>query len=327
MHRLRTNKLYSITIVSVIICFSIIIFFVTDMFSWKKGIGIADFVNIFLALVTLTAVRYSKIAAESSKTATMNAINQTKVMEEEFLISHFPQLIPLEQEFSIPMKTVERNSKLMNDFFKDIIDLDESVEHNFELLTLYEPINISFFNAGGANAYYIITNFEPHDSGTELPIKEGWGDNVTLVSNKSYIKYYKMFETEESEYHELFYLKIKVQDYLEHIGTGIYSTGSNEKITPLINSHALEEIPIPGLNTFYIIETALNLLPGPQEKHVMQNKFRFSIRYKTFKQLEKNLTTRKIYDLEIIASSIKIFDRRLNFKVNYHLIDEVIEET
>lgn len=60
---------------------------------WKKDIGIADLINVFLALLTLIAVYFSKVAAESSK----DSVLLTKQTVE---YTHNPKLIPLNKRIS-----------------------------------------------------------------------------------------------------------------------------------------------------------------------------------------------------------------------------------
>lgn len=290
-----------------------------EKLTWKANIGVADFVNIFLAIVTLNSVRYSKIAAMSSAKATQNAINQTEVMEKEFAISHFPNLVPIEEDFIVHFETIDVRDLQENEYPEYLLPLDE-FEHLLVDLSLPDPLSISFFNVGGANSYFIKLNVDIQNSQNNYIHKEKLLDKSTLSSNTPYIKYYKMHEYDDIKFHELYYINLKVEEQINTPESGIYSSVSSEDFIPVVKPHELIQLPLTGLATFQLIEEALNLLPG-KSKVVDKSAIRLSIKYKNSEEIETNRFTQKDFELEVVSSSIKIFQNCLRFRVKINQIN------
>lgn len=145
----RSSRL-SFSSILIITFFTGLLLFNFEKLTWKTDIGIADFVNIFLALITLTAVRYSKIAAES-------ALTSTELTSKSLMYTHKPKLIPIRTRVTLPASRIDYDIgtyREMNEF-KSILKL--------------KLTNVFKGNAYNVSAWLsieeeVLDQFEPSDS-------------------------------------------------------------------------------------------------------------------------------------------------------------------
>ena len=93
-----------------------------ESIKWNGEIGMADLINISLALITLAAVNYSKQAAESARKSTdlsKQAISftktQTNLMERELSATLLPKIVPSNKNIVITQSTLYKNISIEDD--------------------------------------------------------------------------------------------------------------------------------------------------------------------------------------------------------------------
>ena len=117
-------------LVVILLISTFILLNIVEYFKWDRDFGFADLINVTLALLTLTAVRYSKIAAESAKESTelskqsMSHIEeQTRMLSIDFENKNNPKLLPDEKSFRIPLFKFPKPKEGFPQEFYDALDL------------------------------------------------------------------------------------------------------------------------------------------------------------------------------------------------------------
>lgn len=288
-----------------------IILNIIEYFKWDRDFGFADLINVTLALLTLTAVRYSKIAAESAKESTelskqsiSHTEEQTRMLAIDFETKNKPKLLPDEKVFQFPLFKFPKP--------------EEDFAPGF-----YDALNLSITNTFYGHAYNVSAWLYIDDN------------KIDSYCHKDTPRFYKQHFNDD--YSFKVYKGIDGEPIIFSIFNDVDSSYEENTLAPLSKNMLVTKY----INTHPVIKHGENIkIDVPLHIHTIigdtlydrisrtspftSDDLELHITYKTSTDLDNNGVHIRKYKVDISHPYLSD-NHHINFSIKYNFLNEIFE--
>lgn len=246
------------------------------LINWKKDFGVADVINITLALLTFTAVKYTRIAAESSKQA-------NTLSKQALEYTHKPKLMPLDTSIFLPISKI-----------------NEEIGSRHVLNEFRSELKLILTNVYEGNAYNVSAWMSVNEESLEnLELKETSKLYQNFFSEEYRIFFPKSFNDSEMKV-SMLTIQHGVEDSLDF--DHFYIDRESHDSIPLLKAGEDTNIYVPSYVSVILHHLVYN--PNLIEKFQPTKSIKLHIKYKTNDELDSDNYITQIYGVEIPRAHI-----------------------